>query len=328
MAGGRQESLGFASPNRSLSEGAERFGAQTTEQDGDDRIATFHFDGPVASSTSPSISSAQQKLFKADFHRELASLKTWAVEVDWLGDVPTALDVFVSADYEISKSLVPAWYGDRGHMEFPTSRVIARKAAIAHELVHVFFPNSNRFLAEGLAIYLQAEIGGNAAFPNFSRPLHELVRERMQEMMPEFSRGDPQSLDRLRLTELDEIATPSPLALRIGQDFYGEEPRGQARVYPIAGSFVQFMIETRGIERFRALYRLTPFVPLAQNAGGSDRWLGPYGLSLGDLESEWKSLIVGRGPATCDDEAAGGRRCTGTLDKSLQLNFNREYGDA
>ncbi len=41
-------------------------------------------------------------------------------------------------------------------MEFPAWRVNAGKAAILHELAHVFFPNGNRFLAEGLAVYLQA----------------------------------------------------------------------------------------------------------------------------------------------------------------------------
>jgi hypothetical protein len=87
------------------------------------------------------------------------------------------LRVVVSDQYQISKSLVPAWSGRAGQMEFPSRRVIAREAAIAHELIHVFFPNGNRFLAEGLAVYVQTAIGGNPAFPNFGKPLHELVRE-------------------------------------------------------------------------------------------------------------------------------------------------------
>jgi hypothetical protein len=33
-------------------------------------------------------------------------------------------------------------------MEFPAWRVMAGEAAIMHELVHVYFPNGNRLLAE------------------------------------------------------------------------------------------------------------------------------------------------------------------------------------
>ena len=75
-------------------------------------------------------------------------------------------------------------------MEFPAWRVEARKAAIAHELVHVFYPNANRFLAEGFAVYLQDEIGGNPAFPNFGRPLHALVLERLRGTLGEGAPSD------------------------------------------------------------------------------------------------------------------------------------------
>ena len=186
-----------------------------------------------------------------------------------------------------------AWDGHPGRMEFPAWRVIAGKAAITHELVHVFFPNGNRFLAEGLAIYLQSAIGANPAFPNFGRPLHDLARKLLQEMVPGFSRGDPSSLKQVHLCELDEIPTPRPLTLRVGQEFYGEEPRGQARIYSIAGSFTQFLIEARGLERFYALYSETPLSPLAQNAGMLERWLSVYDVSLSELEYEWKTMLAG-----------------------------------
>jgi hypothetical protein len=245
---------------------------------------------------------ARQDEFKVDLCEELARLDRWALDRQWLPLPVPKLQVVVSARFKISRSLVPAWSGNAGYMEFPAWRVNARKAAIAHELVHVFFPNGNRFLAEGLAVYLQAEIGGNPAFPNFGRPLHELVREHLREMMPAFSRGDPGSLERLHLGELDKIATPSPLSLTVGQDFYGEEPRGQARIYPIAGSFVQFLIETRGLEKFREIYLQTPLVPTAQNTGLPERWLSAYDIPFAALEDEWKTFI-GRHDAICNDNA-------------------------
>ncbi len=44
-----------------------------------------------------------------------------------------------------------------------------------------FCRTATDLLAEGLAVYLQAEIGRNPAFPNFGWPLHALARELMPE---------------------------------------------------------------------------------------------------------------------------------------------------
>jgi hypothetical protein len=279
-------------------------------QDSEREIATFCFGGSVDGSSSRSLPPAEQDTFRADFCRELASVSKWAAVEHWRPRVVPQLQVFVADEYKISKSLVPAWYGHRGHMEFPARRVVTRKAAIAHELVHVFFPNGNRLLAEGLALYLQAKIGGNPAFPNFGRPLHELARHRLREAVPDFTHGDPKSLDKIQLAELDRIATPGPLALKVGHDFYGEEPRGQAFIYPIAGSFVEFLIEMRGTEAFRMLFMRTPLVPLERNGGSPDRWIDVYGHSLADLELEWKALIARGGLAqVCEDRTSKSDRC-------------------
>jgi hypothetical protein len=262
-------------------------------QEFDDARAMFRFDGQVGGTAYSSLSLAQQNEFTTDFCRELARLKQWAAALHWLPCDVEELQVVVSDKLKISKSLVPAWYGRAGYMEFPAQRVIARKAAIAHELAHVFFPNGNRFLAEGLAVYLQAEIGGNPAFPNFGTPLHELARELLQRMAPELALGNPKGLDKVRIVELDEIATPAPLELEVGEDFYGEDARGQSHIYPVAGSFIQFLIDSRGMEKFRALYMRTPLVPLRWNVGVSGRWMDVYGASLAALEDEWKALIAG-----------------------------------
>jgi hypothetical protein len=202
------------------------------------------------------------------------------------------LDVIVADRYRISKSLVPAWNGNAGRMELPAWRVVTGKAAIMHELVHVLFPNGNRFLAEGLAIYLQAEIGGNPAFPNFGRPLHAVAREVLQELAPECEARPSATLDAICLAQLDAIATPAPLTLQVRSNFCGEEPRGQGRIYPLAGSFTQHLVATHGLEPFRSIYFQTPLVPQKQSRGQADRWLRVYGCSLADLEREWKSMIA------------------------------------
>ena len=80
--------------------------------------------------------------------------------------------------------------------------------------------------------------------------------------------------------------------LRVGAESYGEDKRGQAFVYPIAGSFVRFLLETRGIESFRSLYTQTQLLPLVLNAGSPDRWSDVYCMTFADLENEWESTIV------------------------------------
>jgi hypothetical protein len=284
--------------------------------DGGRQLGTLGFEPAGPSRLDRRLSIAKQNEFKADFCREIARLEKWAADLGWVGSLVPQFEVVVSDRYQISKSLVPAWSGRAGRMEFPVRRVISRGAAIAHELVHVFFPSGNRFLGEGLAVYVQATIGGNPAFPNFGKPLDECVRERFLEMAPAISRGDRQCLGQLHLAELDAIATPGRLTLRVGHHVGGEQRRGPAFTYPIAGSFVQFLIETRGMERFRTLYEQTPLVPLAQNAGSSERWLDVFNVALADLEDEWKAMIVGGFPATNSDETLGGRISVQSIDTS------------
>jgi hypothetical protein len=271
-----------------------------------DPIAIFHFDGFVEGVAYPSLSPAQQDSFKADFFREVASLKAWSRQESWLPSPPVDLQIYVSDEYKIAKSLVPAALGHRGRIEFPAWKAIAGEAAIAHELVHVYFPNGNRLLAEGLAIYLQDKIGGNPTFPNFGQPLHQVARELLRAMVPEFAPGQPESLEKFRLADLDKIATPSPLRLRIGRDLYENTPVGQAHLYPIAGSFAQFLIETRGTDVFRALFQRTPLIPFERNPGSPDRWIDAYGVSLAELEAQWRSKIVSRPPSL--DQTTDGQR--------------------
>jgi hypothetical protein len=176
--------------------------------------ATFHFEGKVEGVAYPSLSPAQQDQLVADFCNEIDRLRAWCAAEGWLPDAFPALQVFVSDDYRISRALIPAAIGQRGRIELPAWKVVAAEAAIAHELAHVFFPNGNRFLAEGLAIYLQARIGGNPAFPNFGRPLHATALEVLRRMVPEFAAGDLGALDAVHLSGLDRIASARPRAAR------------------------------------------------------------------------------------------------------------------
>ena len=259
------------------------------KHDSDETTISFDFDARADQDLSP----AKRASFTTEFRRELALVKAWLGREGWTPLPLPKLQVFVSADYKISRALVPAWDGRPGRLEFPLGRVIAGKAAIAHELTHVYCPNGNRFLAEGLAIYLQSILGENQAFPNFGRPLHDVASERLLEMASGLLSEDVAVLGAVKLAELDAIPTPNPLALTAAQKFYRNERHAQAGIYAVVGSFFQFLIEAYGLTKFHRLYMRTPLLVGRLNAGSPERWLDAYGHSFADLEAQWKSLIAG-----------------------------------
>ena len=253
-----------------------------------DGHARFDYRDRVKGLTYPSVSLEQQQIFEEAFRDEVKKI------AGWVGRMPETYPhtrrspgapfpdfrVYVASKYTLSMSLVPAFQGRRGRMLFPAYRVAVNEAAIAHELAHVFFPNGNRMLAEGFAVYMQSKFGGNPAFPNFSKPLDTMVWEMTRA-------PSPIDLDQIDLGALDEVTPPSDLTLRIGPTVYGSE-----NTYPIAGSFVKFLIEAKRLNRFAKLYSRTPLVPLKRDAGTPDRWRVVYRVSLAQLQEEWKSRIA------------------------------------
>jgi hypothetical protein len=262
--------------------------------------------------TYPSISYQQQKIYEKSFCDEIVNVETWFAQKNWWtllsdeqperfvalpetylvrrgsfdGPYPDVL-VVTNTDYQLSESLVPAFYGHRGRMQFPARRAAVNEGAIAHELTHVFFPNSNRMLAEGLAVYVQSKIGKNLAYPTFDQTPDQLVQA--------FTCGSKKTpLSAINLAALDQVTTPTPLGLRIGPLVYEADP---SPPYAIAGSFVGYLIETDtlGIDLFHQLYVRTPLVPLERDAGSPERWREVYGVSLADLETGWKRKITNLG---------------------------------
>jgi hypothetical protein len=261
--------------------------------------ADVHFAGKVDGFAYPSLSPTQQDAFLSGLCDELERLQSWCATEGWLPDAFPALQIFVSDEYRISRALIPASVGQRGRMELPAWKIVAGEAAIAHELAHIYFPNGNRFLAEGLAVYLQAKIGGNPAFPNFGRPLDELAIETLRRMLPEFAEGDDTSLGKIHLTALDRIATPSGLRMRVGLRLFQVDDGGHAHIYPLVGSFVAYAIERHGLERFRVLYGHTPLRPFERDAGPTDRWAEVYGMTLEDIEQGWKTELAALAGRLC-----------------------------
>ncbi|MFM9972818.1 MAG: hypothetical protein ACKVQK_30960 [Burkholderiales bacterium] len=178
------------------------------------------------------------------------------VEGLWGASWAEPIRIHIDRDYRISRALVPGHFGNRGFLEMPLRRYIAGDGALLHEIVHIYAPNANRFLAEGLATYLHARLGGNAAFPNYGKNLSDLARDELPFVSS--------------LAPLNGVRTPTPL----------ESVMNERIAYILAGSFVGFLIEREGLPVFRKLYE----------AGD---YLSTFGRDLAELEKEWRASLQG-----------------------------------
>ena len=170
------------------------------------------------------------------------------VEAFWGSTWSEIIHIDVDNRYKFSRALTTK---TRGFMEMPLTVVRAQRSALLHEIVHVYAPNTNRFLAEGLAVYLQQQLGGNPAFPNFGKGLRELAQNRVSAVSS--------------LEPLNTVRTPRPLRTVMQEQ----------TAYILAGSFVQFLIENYGLTLFRNLYEVGSYDLV-------------YGKNLTALEREWR----------------------------------------
>ena len=177
------------------------------------------------------------------------------VDALWGATWKAPIRIHVDSSYKISRALIPAYQGNRGFMEMPLQRVRNNDGALLHEIVHIYAPNNNRFLAEGLAVCLQAKIGSNRAFPSFNDNLNVLARRRFLEVNS--------------LASLNTGGTIRPWSAA------GDE---RTTAYILAGAFVGFLIDRYGLPRFKSLYETNDYDKV-------------YGKSLEILEKEWRSAL-------------------------------------
>ena len=175
------------------------------------------------------------------------------VEAFWGNTWNQPIRIHVASSYLISRALIPAYQGNRGFMEMPLARVRDKRGALLHEIVHIYAPNRNRFLAEGLAVYLQDKMGDNPAFPNFGKDLHALARQSFAEV------SSLKMLNDVRKRPLSSVMA-------------------QPTAYILAGSFVGFLIQEYGLPRFKSLYETGTYDEV-------------YRKSLSTLEKEWRMKI-------------------------------------
>ena len=285
--------------------------------------AIFDFDAPFLGNNYPSLSRSQQSRFKSLFVEEFLGVLKWLRDNHWLDAAlpprptvgpyqpQTDFHISVSDAYALSMSLVQAWSGQRGWIQFPAYRAVAGNASVAHEITHVLFPNGNRFLAEGLAVYLQGKVSSAPVYPNFGQPLDDLVNQFLGD---KFLDDASKMLWEMDLDAFDRISTPDELGLRFGglrglivgaQPGAGipagsssVDPEEGKALYEVAGSLVGFLLDNPiedsrlTKDNFRALYLTTPLRPFERNSGDPGRWSRCYeDYSFHHISMLWKRYM-------------------------------------
>jgi len=209
---------------------------------------------------------SEVKTFTQDLRAALKKVCEW-----WGPTFDGAFAINIENSRGPSMALVPAWRGERGTMPFRTRRTLDGRSALVHEATHVFAPNANRFIAEGLAVYAEEYLSDRTTYPAWGNDMHATAK------------AFAATID---LPALEAIVTPRRLQIEGRID--------QREGYIAAGSFVRFLIETRSLETFRKLYALTPLVPGERIGSDPNRWQTVYGVPFADLQKRWVQFLESR----------------------------------
>jgi len=175
----------------------------------------------------------------------------------WGASWTESIRIHVASSYRISRALVPGHFGNRGFMEMPLRHLRDHTWPLLHEMVHIYAPHDNRFLAEGLAVYLHTRLAANRAFPNFDEELHRAAARNLAKAPS--------------LQALDAVRTPRPLSTVMDEQ----------TAYILAGSYVGFLIERHGLDLFRKLY-------------GTGNYAAVYGKAFDLMEGEWRNSLAAK----------------------------------
>ena len=243
------------------------------------------------------ISKSTADRFKQEFMDGKQKLESYLASTNFAQPFAGAIDVEVSNGKPFSESLLFVWQGLRGRMYFPSERAKMKgRAAIVHELTHVNAPNEVRFLAEGFPTYLQEKMGSLDVYPTLGDPVECGLRR--------YDAAYRSALSSVDLTLFDALPTKTGAflgdAVGLERAFpENEEGVQHRRVYSylVSASFVRFLIEHQGMEKFKALYALTPLTPGATPQAHSSRYERVFGQPLATLQADWRAWFkAGRNP--------------------------------
>lgn len=182
--------------------------------------------------------------------------------------------VDIGTRHRVSRALIHVWAGNRGFVEFPTRNIKRQNAAIVHEVTHIIAPNYNRFLAEGLAVYMQERFQKNNSPPILGRDLHQDTAQ--QDAIP-----------------LDDLIRETKDAFYYWSKAMSTTPENR-NAYFHAGSLVKFLMENEyfgidektRLEKFKSLYGLAD-----EGRHGAKIFENVYGMEMKELENMWRSYL-------------------------------------
>jgi hypothetical protein len=227
------------------------------------------------------------KQFKNDFYLRKETLEQYLTATNFTQLFSGKFEVEVFTKQPHSEALLFVWDGHRGHIYFPPHRVKERNAAILHEIAHVHAPNAVRFLAEGFPAYLEEKMGNINAYPTGGSRIECAIAETKDT-----------ALAAVKLEMFDRVPTKRTVFLGDNMGLETafpatEQGTNKRRTYSylISASFVKFLIHSRGQDKFKALYDLTPLIPMETRQADPGRYQTIYGKSLADLQTEWLAWV-------------------------------------
>jgi hypothetical protein len=201
--------------------------------------------------------SAELSHKEAEQYCQYAARERQKVEKYWGPTWRDPIRIQVSSQYAAANTLVQTG-GKPGRIDIPLDRVRDRTGALLHEITHNYAFSENRFLYEGLGVYLQDKMGEARSFPTFGRPLDAAAAEVARNVG---------SLD-----ALNAVRFPRPLA----------SVMPDRAAYLLAGSFVKYLMDRKGgLDKFRAVY-------------ASGDYQATYGVPFSALEGDWRAHLPRR----------------------------------
>jgi len=152
-----------------------------------------------------------------------------------------------------------------GVVSLPIWHVRNKRAAIIHEVSHIIARKheNNRFFSEGLAVFLQYKYGEDrSALEYYKEPLN-------------FSLDDLVRKYRDNLISLSYLKNNNDVFKNI------DEPLTRKLPYTEAGSFIKFLYEVYGSQKFQDLY-----------SSWTLNYEKVYGKKFKDLETEWLIYVL------------------------------------
>lgn len=157
-------------------------------------------------------------------------------------------------------------------MSLDEPRGASPRCPYLHEMVHIIaWDWSHLWIREGLAVFLNDELGGYPTYPNYGRDLDEAAAA--LDSSPEGQRA---------------VALIATSDARVPKDVLADMDVRQA-YYIHAGSFVRYLWKRLGRETFAQIYRSNDPADTLRQLGGA---------SLAEIKADWVGSLPAHGPTS------------------------------